>query len=120
MKALKYRWRHKDRRWRSLRIREAARKMEALQKHKAPGRRAGGKLRVCLTAMVCFELAVGTGQVLSGRGADIRFLRREESCFVEWVEPGTDRNGSQDIYGVRINPESLELQLYHRSLETVP
>ena len=112
MRKQEVRWKKKDRGWRRLRIREAVKRM------KQPGN--GGKLRPCLFALAGLELAVGAGQYWGGGGTALRFLHREESCCIEWVEQGGAGNGGQEIYGVRLRPDSLELQFYHRSQEIRP
>lgn len=108
-----YRWRAGDRRWRRKRVREAARRFSGL------GRRSL-RLRAVLSAVLCLELAVGARQLWTERGPDIQFLRYENSCSVEWVEPGSEEDGKRQVYGVRLRPDSLELQFYRQSREILP
>ena len=123
---MNYRWRRGDRRWRRLRIREAAAKNAVYKKMRG--------LRTVLAAVLCLELAVGARQLWTSGWVHIRLMHREESCCVEWVKPGTgeqehgaasgeealEQAKTQDIYGIRLNPDSLEIQFYHRSQAIQP
>ncbi len=127
MPVMDYRWRPGDRRWRRLRIREAAEKRSTHKKMK--------RLRTALTVILCLELAVGARQLWASFGSNIRLLHREESRCVEWVKTGPgeeEQYGAasreevlqqekvQDVYGIRLNPDSLEIQFYHQKQEVQP
>ncbi len=109
MFARDYRWSRRDRRWRRLRMREKA------ERHLS---RRLKRLRSVLVLVLCLELTVGIRQLWASEGAGIHFLRREESCCVEWVGPHPgdgEQDSEQDIYGIRLNPDSMEIQFYHHS-----
>lgn len=101
---------HRDTSWRRVRIRESAQ-----------SRRAGGgiPLRRALEILLALELLVGAGQIWESGGIDFRFLRQEEECAVEWAVPGESPEGENgEIYGVRLKPDTLEIQFYHRRQES--
>lgn len=97
---------------------ENPRRLSRLRKS---GKSGNGKaLRKLLLAMVAVELVIGAGGICAGDGR-FRLLRREEACVVEWIEAGSAGSGeSEEIYGVRFKPDTLELQLYHRQEKIVP
>lgn len=103
-------------RWRKSGVRSAA------QKYGKNRMGTGSGLRTALLAVLAIELVVGigTGHVQDGNGR-FRFLRQEELCVVEWVEPGQADNGAcEEIYGMRFKADTLELQLYHRQEKLLP
>lgn len=119
--------------WRRRGVRNAARRRGGFGKTvgaEPPGRldrlRKSGKsgngkaLRKLLLAMLAVELVIGAGGICAGDGR-FRLLRREEACVVEWIEAGSAGSGeSEEIYGVRFKPDTLELQFYHRQEKIVP
>lgn len=82
----------------------------------------GGGLRTALFTVLAMELLVGIGTGIARDGSGrFRFLRQEELCVVEWVEPGQADNGAcEEIYGMRFKADTLELQLYHRQEKLLP
>lgn len=100
----RYKARRKN--WRQGSIRAAARR------YGAPGGRH--RLKHGLLAVLALELVVGAGQYCRGQGMHLRVVRQEESCLVEWVLPDEAvSRREEERYGVRVSPDTWELQFYH-------
>lgn len=88
--------------------------------------------------MLCVEVLAGAGMFWNQNRPELNLVRREEICEVELI-PKTVGNGAdasddgtpvgagnssgagdaaaveeQDIYGIRLDLEALEIQFYHR------
>ncbi len=84
--------------WRKKQIRKKARKSTDFR----PG--------YVLAGMLALEFAV-----LAGRTGDFSVIRQQEEYRAEWfLPPGGNGQEEADIYGIRIHPETWELQFYHR------
>lgn len=89
--------------------------------------------------MLCVEVLAGAGMFWNQNRPELSLVRREEICEVELI-PKTVGNGAdasddgnpvgagnssgdaaaveeQDIYGIRLDLEALEIQFYHRKDE---
>ena len=108
-------WNRACRRWRKQGIRRLAQKFQRAQRIR--------RFRTCLAAALCAELLAGAGLYWNQNRPELNLVRREEICEVELV-PKTALDGmddekavapeEQDIYGVRLDLEALEVQFYHR------
>lgn len=116
--------------WRKTCIRRLARKYQRVQRIR--------RFRTCLAAAFCLEILAGAGLFWNQNRPELNLVRREEICEVELIpktvghgaETAEDGNSGgagnfsnagdaaaleeQDIYGVRLNLEALEVQFYHR------
>lgn len=69
---------------------------------------------------VILAAEAGSIMVTSAKSMDIRLIRREEQYQAEWIlpwesiGPGGDAEDPGTVYGVRIRPETLEIQFYSR------
>lgn len=115
-------WNRACRRWRKQGIRRLAQKFQRAQRIR--------RFRTCLAAALCAEVLAGAGIYWNQNRPELNLVRREEICEVELiprtspddVDAGRDGKASaageaekeQDIYGVRLNLEALEVQFYHR------
>lgn len=110
---MQYRWKKKDRLWRRAWLREAARRC------RQPG--SGGRLRRVLLGALALELVTIAGRYGTQTGIHMELARTEEDCHVEWVVPEEDdrQTPEEDCYGIRFQPETLELQFYHRKQNTI-
>ena len=120
-------WNRACRRWRKQGIRRLAQKFQRAQRIR--------RFRTCLAAALCAELLAGAGLYWNQNRPELNLVRREEICEVELIpntsldrmedmDAGRDGKGNaageaasakeQDIYGVRLNLEALEVQFYHR------
>ncbi|HIT64335.1 MAG TPA: hypothetical protein IAC37_07835 [Candidatus Ventrimonas merdavium] len=128
----------RSRRRRHARIRRAWRRLSVRQAAKQAGIRGGG-LKTLLAGALALELAVGVRQAWQEQGMALSLIRQEETCRVELVrqldgsgtEPGNgpgDRDageiresaGTREIYGIRLDPKTLEIQMYHYLQEAGP
>ena len=123
-------WNRRCIRWRKDCIRRLARKYQRTQRIR--------RFRTCLAAALCAEVLAGAGLFWNQNRPELNLMRREEICEVELI-PKTVGNGTgaaddgnpgdagnfsgagdaaapeeQDIYGVRLDLEALEVQFYHR------
>ena len=117
-------WNRGCSRWRKACIRRLARKYQQARRIR--------RFRTCLAAALCVELLAGAGMFWNQNRPELSLVRREELCEVELI-PKTVRHGAettedgnpggagdtaaleeQDIYGVRLDLEALEVQFYHR------
>lgn len=103
-------------RWRKGGVRSAA------KRYGKTGIWPGGGLRTALFTVLAMELLVGIGTGIARDGSGrFRFLRQEELCVVEWVEPGKAGDSAcEEIYGMRFKADTLELQIYHRQEMLLP
>ena len=76
------------------------------------------RLRCVCVALLMFEFFVGAGRMMKATGDELRLFWRETECAAEWISPGEERE-NEEVYGVRLRLDKLELKFYHRSLETV-
>lgn len=117
-------------RWRKTCIRRLARKYQRVQNIR--------RFRTCLAAVLCVEVLAGAGLFWNQNRPEFSLVRREQICEVELIpktaghgaetvddgNPGETGNSSgagnaaapneQDIYGIRLDLEALEVQFYHR------
>lgn len=104
---------YRRRRWTRQKVDQAVRRL----KGRRPGRRAV-KLAAGLLAV---GLLAGAGDREGIRSAlenhGFRLVSREKSCHVEWVPLPEGEETPQEVYGVRICPERLEVQFYHETQE---
>lgn len=90
-------------------------------RHQIGGRygRREKKLRRILMVVLAAEAGWLVG--VSGKRMEIRLIRQDEQWQTEWISPGEAFGSSQDgdspttVYGIRICPETLEIQFYSRS-----
>ena len=120
-------WNRACSRWRKQCVRRLAQKFQRARRIR--------RFRTCLAAALCAEVLAGAGIYWNQNRPELNLVRREEICEVELIPKtsldGTDdvnagRTGKanaageaaaaeeQDIYGVRLNLEALEVQFYHR------
>ena len=105
-------WNRACSRWRKHCIRRLAQKFQRIR-----------RVRTCLAAVLFAEVLTGAGMYWNQNRPELNLVRREEICEVELV-PKTALDGmddekavapeEQDIYGVRLDLEALEVQFYHR------
>ena len=69
-------------------------------------------------ALLMFEFFVGAERMMRATGDELRLFWRETECAAEWVSPGEECE-NEEVYGVRLRLDKLELKFYHRSMETV-
>lgn len=72
-----------------------------------------------LTAVFILEMIVFFYQLPLKEKLKFRVVNRQQEYHVEWIIPSSSEDAvSGDIYGVRICPDTWEIQIYH-SQETV-
>ena len=108
-------WNRACSRWRKHCIRRLAQKFQRARRIR--------RVRTCLAAVLCAEVLTGAGMYWNQNRPELNLVRREEICEVELV-PKTALDGmddekavapeEQDISGVRLDLEALEVQFYHR------
>ncbi len=86
------------RRWRKMRIQEAAGFPER-------------KFRRLLTACLALECVIGLGR-LDQNEMPFRLIHMDEEYQLEWVEWRTP--DYTDIFGIRLDTEDMEVEFYHQ------
>ena len=84
-------------RWRKHCIQRLAQKFQRVRRIR--------RVRTCLAAVLCAEVLTGAGMYWNQNRPELNLVRREEIC---------EAPEEQDIYGVRLDLEALEVQFYHR------
>ena len=96
-------------RWRKERIAEAA------------GRKSKW-LRQFLCVCICLESTYAVRQYYQEQNLEFQVFRVEEDYHMEWVKEGDFISGQ--TFGIRLNPERMEVEIYHQTQElqevTVP
>ena len=72
------------------------------------------RLRTVLTAALGIEILVGSWMNIQKHPDTIRLIHVEEEYRLEWVQ---DECVLHDIYGIRLNPEALEIEFYRQQQE---
>ncbi len=80
---------------------------------RAAGIRRNTGLRRILLLTLALETSAGSMRQLrwwNHTGMNLNLIRLEEQVKVEWVKPGEVQE--REIYGVRVNLDTLEIQFY--------
>lgn len=74
----------------------------------------GEVLRSLLAAVLGIEILIGSGIKIREHPDAVRLLRVEEEYHLEWIR---DERLWYVIYGIRLNPEQLEIEFYRQQQE---
>lgn len=70
-------------------------------------------LRRGLLLALAAELGFGGWQLLAVSGYEVKLVRLEEEYQIEWTVKKME-DSENPVYGIRLNPDRLELEFYHR------
>lgn len=108
---MRNRWKKQDCSWRRLAVSQAA-EQAGIRKHWKYRLRRGLAKALAVEAVV---LGVGAW---GKSGMTFSVVRMKTEYQAEWVlpEPGEEQSGALiHVYGIRFDPEHMEIQFYHQS-----
>ncbi|MCI8578567.1 MAG: hypothetical protein HFG64_13900 [Lachnospiraceae bacterium] len=106
---------YKAKRWEQQKVTAGWRRLKGRKYSPVTRRFASGTLAAGVI-LGCFHGA-GAPDFFSTYG--LRLVSKDRFCHVEWVASPDQEGKNQEIYGIRFDPENLELQFYHETEEMI-
>lgn len=71
-------------------------------------------LKPALCGVLALEVFWGSARYWQDSGMTVQMYRREEQVQIDWIVPQAGAKGAEEHFGVRVRPDTWEIQFYHR------